>query len=310
MRRNRYAGLAARMAAIAAAIVCLGLFLDAQGGQRNQPLQRAAERSLAGRRGTVVVVDVASGKIVAARGMETARRRVTSPGSTLKPFVLMALLDAGKVDVAEARICRKPLRIGSANLDCTHPEEVAELNAAEALAYSCNSYFAEVAARLTGRELAEALRRAGLDTRSGMAGGEAEGRIAVPASQEEVQLEALGYSGVEVTPLELLEAYRRLALRKRKGAEARDAAVFAGLEKSVEYGMAHSAAVNGMKVAGKTGTSPARNTRWTHGFFAGYAPADFPEIAVVVYLEQGRGMDAAAVAQPVLETYSARRSKR
>jgi cell division protein FtsI/penicillin-binding protein 2 len=295
---------------MAALMLCLGLFLDVHGAQRNQALQRAAERSLAERRGTVVVVDVTSGKILAARGLETARKKKTSPGSTLKPFVLMALLDAGKVDVAESRICRKPLRIGGANLDCTHPEQVAELNAAEALAYSCNSYFAEVAPRLTGRELAEALRRAGLDTRSGMAEGEAEGRIAVPATQEDVQLEALGYSGVEVTPLELLEAYRRLALRKRNGAEARDAAVFAGLEKSVEYGMARSAAVNGMKVAGKTGTSPARNTRWTHGFFAGYAPADFPEIAVVVYLEQGRGMDAAAVAQPVLEAFSARRSKR
>jgi len=299
----------ATMAAMVAAILSPALFLDAQGAQRNQALQRAAERSLAGRRGTVVVVDVLAGKILAARGLDTARKKKTSPGSTLKPFVLIALIDAGKLDVAESRICRKPLRIGGANLDCTHPEQVAELNAAEALAYSCNSYFADVAARLTGRELAEALRRAGLDTRSGMAEGEATGRIAVPATQEDVQLEALGYSGVEVTPLELLEAYRRLALRKKNGPEPRHAAVFAGLEKSVEYGMAHSAAVNEMKVAGKTGTSPARNTRWTHGFFAGYAPAEKPEIAIVVYIEQGRGMDAAAVAQPVLEAFSAPGSK-
>jgi len=297
------------MAAMAASLLCLALFLDARPAQRNPALQRAAERSLAARRGTVVVVDVPSGKILAARGLETARKKITSPGSTLKPFVLMALLDAGKVDVAESRICRKPLRIGGANLDCTHPEQVAELNAEEALAYSCNSYFSEVSPRLTGRELAEALRRAGLDARSGMAEGEATGRIAVPASQEDVQLEALGYSGVEVTPLELLESYRRLALRKRNGSETKHAAVFAGLEKSVDYGMAHSAAVNGMKVAGKTGTAPARNARWTHGFFAGYAPAEKPEIAIVVYLEQGRGMDAAAVAQAVLEVFSAQRSK-
>src|SRR2546429_1370418 len=53
-----------------------------------------------------------------------------------------------------------------------------------------------------------------------------------------------------------------------------------------------------MHIAGKTGTATAPNTARTHGLFVGYAPADQPEIALVVYLPQGHGLDAAKLAQP------------
>jgi len=76
------------------------------------------------------------------------------------------------------------------------------------------------------------------------------------------------------------------------------------MEDFVAFGMAHAASVNGMHVAGKTGTSVARNTQQTHGFFVGYAPAEKPRIAVVVFLAQGRGLDAAAVAQPVFSAFA------
>jgi len=112
-----------------------------------------------------------------------------------------------------------------------------------------------------------------------------------------VQLRAAG-------PLELLEAYRKLALRKRETVLGVDEPVFNGLEGSVTFGMAHAAFVTGMTIAGKTGTSVARNRQQTHGFFVGYAPAEKPEIAVVVFLAQGRGMDAAAVAQPVFSAFA------
>ncbi len=124
-----------------------------------------------------------------------------------------------------------------------------------------------------------------------------------PASQEQLQLMALGAQGIEVTPLELLEAYRKLASRKRSGRISLDEPVFQGLEHAITYGTAHAAYVEGMKIAGKTGTAAATNSPRTHGVFVGYAPADRPEIAIVVYVAQGRGLDAAMVAQSVLEAY-------
>src|SRR5260370_15035941 len=151
---------------------------------------------------------------------------------------------------------------------------------------------------------------AGFDPRSGLLRGDARGRVGLPSNLEELKLEALGYRGLAVTPLELLEAYRKLALRKRQNVLGVDAPVFSGLEDSVAFGMAHAAYVNGMNIAGKTGTSVARNTQQTHGFFVGYAPAEKPEIAVVVFLAQGRGLDAAAVAQPVLNAFAKSRGLR
>jgi membrane peptidoglycan carboxypeptidase len=267
-------------------------------------LQREVDRAMGKLPGALVVVDVTARTVLAEHGMDQASLRLEAPGSTLKPFLLMALLETGKLDPNQQFICRRPLKIGSAQLDCTHPSEVRQLDAAEAIAYSCNSYVAQVASRLNGAELVELLRRAGFDTPSGLVAQEARGRIARPSNLEELQLEALGYRGIAVTPLELLEAYRKLALCKRHKDLGVDAPVFKGLEDSVAFGMAHAASVDGMKIAGKTGTSVARNTQQTHGFFVGYAPAEKPEIAVVVFLAQGRGLDAAAVAQPVFNAFA------
>jgi cell division protein FtsI/penicillin-binding protein 2 len=267
-------------------------------------LQAAADRAMAGHPGTLVIVDVASRAILAATDLNLAGSRLERPGSTLKPFVLMALLDSHKLNPEERLFCRRPLRIGSARLDCTHSASIVQLNADDAIAYSCNSYVAEVAKRLSESEIVEVLRRAGLDSISGLAEKEVSGHITRPRNQDDLQLEALGDSGIEITALELLEAYRKLALRKRNGEVGQDSPIFDGLEHSVAYGMAHAADVDGMRIAGKTGTASSAESARTHGFFVGYAPADKPEIALVLFVERGRGMDAAALAQPVLAEFA------
>ena len=271
---------------------------------RQSKLQREVDQAMGKLPGAIVMVDVTTRTVLAAHAMDVASLRLEAPGSTLKPFLLMAMLESGKLDPKQKLICHRTLKIGSAQLDCTHPAEVTELDAAEAIAYSCNSYVAQVASRWNGTELVELLRRTGFDTPSGLVRQEASGRIALPSNLEELQLEALGYRGIVVTPLELLEAYRKLALRAGQKNLGVDAPVFKGLEDSVAFGMAHAAWVDGMNIAGKTGTSVARNTKQTHGFFVGYAPAENPEIAVVVFLAQGRGLDAAAVAQPVFSAFA------
>src|SRR5260370_7889348 len=137
-------------------------------------------------------------------------------------------------------------------MDCTHPAEVRELDAAEAIAYSCNSYVAQVAPRLNGVELLELLRRAGFDTASGLIAQEAHGRIALPANLDKLQLEALGYRGIEVTPLELLEAYRKLALRKRKEDLGVDPPIFSGLEGAVPFSLPLPSSAHPFKIPAKT----------------------------------------------------------
>ncbi len=60
-----------------------------------------------------------------------------------------------------------------------------------------------------------------------------------------------------------------------------------------------------MKVAGKTGTAPAGEGAWTHAWFAGYAPAQNPQIVLVVFLENGHGgSEAAGVARQVFQAFA------
>ena len=273
-------------------------------------LQVTAERAMQGHPGSLVVADVESGRILASVHSEIAAREVVSPGSTLKPFVLIALLDSGKLDPTERLVCRRKLTIAGVEMDCTHPASLRLLDSREAIAYSCNSYVAAAATRLSPDELVQALREAGIASPTGLIANEAVGWVERPPSQDGLELEALGTRGVETTPLELLQAYRTLALRRRSGDLGKDESVFDGLQDSVSFGMAHAAYVNNMKVAGKTGTAASDEGGPTHGLFAGYAPADRPEIVVVVYVEHGRGLDAAGIAQPVFAEFARSRQPR
>jgi cell division protein FtsI/penicillin-binding protein 2 len=266
-----------------------------------EELQRVADRA---GDAAVVVADLSSAKVLAARNMEVAAGKLVRPGSTLKPFILLELLDTGKLDAQARLFCRRPLMIGTKRMDCTHPTEISTLDAADAIAYSCNSYVSEVATRLTMGDLVQTLRRAGLDSPSGLAREESTGRVTRPSSVAELQLEALGDWGIETTPLELLGAYRRLALRVKAGNLGTAAPIFDGLEGSVSYGMADAAHVQGFRIAGKTGTAASPTSARTHGIFVGFAPAALPQIVLVVYVEHGRGMDAAAIAQPIFAAFA------
>ena len=262
-----------------------------------------------GRAGTAVVIDVASGKLLAAYHPDAAARRVALPGSAIKPFTLLALLESGKINGQTALMCRRPLTIDGHKLDCTHPDVKQPFDPATGLAYSCNFYFTSVATRLAPAELRNSFLKDGFGSPSGLASNEAAGTVALANSEGELQRQAIGEWGVLVTPLELLRGYQQLALLSQHH-DAKVAPLFAGLEGSVSYGMGHLAQPNSaMKVAGKTGTSLVEEGAWRHGWFAGYAPAAKPEIAVVVFLEKGLGpTDAASVARAIFAAHAATRN--
>ena len=263
-------------------------------------LQSAVNHAMAGSHGTAVVLAVDSGTILAAYHLKVAAQRLASPGSSIKPFTLQALLKSGKVDATTTLLCKRPLNIAGHRLDCSHPQTGQPLDAATALAYSCNSYFTAMATRLTPAQLRESFTNDGFAQATGLAPDEAAGAIALASSNDELQLQAIGEWGVRLTPLELLRAYRDLALQVSNTPEPRLKPIFEGLDGSTSYGMARSAQPHdGVRVAGKTGTANADQGQWTHGWFAGFAPADKPTIVLVVFLEKGRGSDAAEVARQI-----------
>ena len=290
-----------RSVAIALVLVCNYGF----GSDLNAELARAMH----GRSGAAVVVDVTSGHVLAAYHPSVAARRLVRPGSAFKPFTLLALLQSGKLNPTESFVCRRTLRVGTHDLSCSHPQAGA-LQAESALAYSCNDFFASYGLRLSAAELQAAFQKSGFASPSGLLPNEASGFIRPARNDEERQLQAIGEGDMKITPLEMLAAYRALALRRSTGQpSAAEETVFSGLEQATTYGVGRLASIPELKVAGKTGTPRTDQGTWTNGWFAGYAPADKPQVVVVVFLERGTGpADAAPIASDIFRAwYKARK---
>jgi len=238
------------------------------------------------REGAGVLIDVRTRRPIAMHAAAVADRFLAPPGSTLKPFVLAALLHNGKLTAKESLPCPGRLTIAGRSFDCSHPRLDAPMRVETALAYSCNYFVASMAERFAPGELAGELARVG--------------RIRPGSGRDAVRLLALGEEGILISAAELAMAYRGLALQAGR---AEMQAIVAGMEGAVEYGTAQRAQVAGVMVAGKTGSVIAESGA-PIAWFAGFLPSRAPEVVVTVML-QGHwgGSDAAPVAGRILAAY-------
>ncbi|MEK9186173.1 MAG: penicillin-binding transpeptidase domain-containing protein, partial [Patescibacteria group bacterium] len=80
-----------------------------------------------------------------------------------------------------------------------------------------------------------------------------------------------------------------------------------GLQDAVSkwYGTANLLSSLPISAAGKTGSAQTTNNTRTNAFFVGYAPAEEPEIAILVLIENARegSLNAVPIAKDVLEWY-------
>ncbi len=278
-----------RAAVIVAILSCVATLRCAGAGARAE--QRVLDVALNGTNAVAVVLDGRNGRLIAAAREAEAAGMASAPGSTLKPFFLAAALGQGRVRAQTTVGCHGDLRIAGRDLACMHPREDNVLDSERALAYSCNTWFANLAQRFTPEEAAGVLLAYGFGSRTGLLREEARGDVRTPRNGAEVQLQVLGIEDVAVTPLQMAQAYARLG----RDLDAVPV-VRRGLEGSVAYGMAHGAATSGMTIAGKTGTASDPGEAWTHGWFAGIATRRGERVVVVIYVPHGNGGDAAALA--------------
>ena len=85
------------------------------------------------------------------------------PGSVAQVFALAAAAELGLVSPATSHLCRRVATADGRRFVCTHPDLKRPLTPAEALAYSCNDFFVQLAARLPRAALNDVRRRAGLE---------------------------------------------------------------------------------------------------------------------------------------------------
>lgn len=237
------------------------------------PLQDAVTRAMKGRAGALAVLGIRDGSLVARHRPDLLKSVSAPPGSAVKPFTLKALLRGGDTSA----LCRRTLSIDGQRLDCSHPPVSEPLTAADALALSCNSWFAAMASKLPPELLWRELNAAGFTA-------------GIARTRDSLILQALGIDGVKCTPLALARAYRRLALNQTNSGP-QYAPLYQGLAESVQRGTSLAA---GSGVLGKTGTT--KEGAW----FAGFNRA----IALAVYLFQGTGgADAAPIAGEVFAAW-------
>ncbi len=290
---------------------------------------KAAMRQHRARAGTVIVLDVATGEVLAMvnqptfnpndRGQyEVARYRnravtdIVEPGSSIKPFVVAAALASGRYR-ANSTIDATPFRVGTLTVRDKH--DLGTLDVGEVLARSSNVGMAKIALSLDRDQVHATLRALGFGevTASGFP-GESAGLLTGASTWRPVNIATISYGyGLSVTPLQLAQAYatigafgihRPITFRRVDAPVAGERALSASvareliglLEEAVTpAGTGSKAAVAGYRVAGKTGTawkaiSGGYSTDRYLSVCAGVGPATAPRLAVVVMVDEPQGV--------------------
>lgn len=281
--------------------------------------------------GDLLILDPRTGEVLAAvsrRSSGSTLAAITEPyepGSTLKPFMVAALLAerrAGLGEMVDGEEGRWRDEHGRVITD-THVMERMTLR--EALVESSNIGIVKFSARLSPGMQYQYLRDFGFGTPTGIEyPSEAAGRLRRPADWSRLSPAslAMGYE-ISVTPLQLGAAYGALAnggvlmepymvgevrgpggeqLHRRGPRELRRvippevaATVTDVLVEVVETGTATRASLSSFAVAGKTGTARRTGARGRYesgaytSTFVSYFPAQDPQIVILVKLDRPTG---------------------
>ena len=311
-------------------------------------LKSAVEHSGA-RSGSVVTLDVTTGDVLAlvnqpsynpnrvgARDFDGMRNRAITdlyePGSTAKPFAILAALETG-IYRADTIIDTTPgyLTVGRKLIE--DPVNRGQLTLAEVLAKSSQVGVTKIALGLEGSHLYDVFHRSGLGSipATGLP-GEVSGLLTDRDIDNPIVRASLAYGyGVTVSAMQLAQSYLTIA----SGGVRRQVNLIRGLPRASEErvfeesdvasllrmmegvasskGTAPKARVPGFAVAGKTGTS-RKVTSGTYddtrhvALFAGIAPSRDPQVVVVVIINEplGEHVGGGEVAAPVFSRILAR----
>src|SRR5215813_2840174 len=294
----------------------------------DQKLSEAAASALQQREGTILVVDPQTGRIRTVINPQIAFERAFAPGSTIKPFAALAALRAGLINRDSRVLCGEKYDQGGFRTVCSHPHHLGPFNPAEAIAYSCNYYFARLGERLSEQDFRTTLAQFGFGTKTRInQDGESAGLLAHGQWHAENVLGEGQY--FQATPVQLLMAYSALVnggqlltpqvapadqFQRRINStidisEDQRKIILEGLRGAVRFGTAERTELDRLPlyILGKTGTStPIRGFR-TQGWFVGFAGGDHsvtPSLGVLVFLKRGQGKDAALVSRRVFDEYA------
>jgi len=258
-------------------------------------------------------------------------------GSTMKPNIALSALTCGIITPSSTVTCNYAYHFYSPPSYCMHSHGT--ISVRTALTRSCNIFFYDVGRRLGMQKMNEYSTLCGLGQKTGLEINESAGVLAGPETYTNwtpgmtIQA-AIGQANNAFTPIQLaaytmtmanrgvryqthiLRSYLsydgteipyepKVAARADWTEEAMQA-VHEGMLGVTKPGGTAVAAFSGVKytLAAKTGTAQTGNpNKSDHGLFIAYAPAENPEIAIAVILENGGSRNAGFVARDCLDAY-------
>ena len=277
------------------------IILPASASSWDLAIGDACHRALGNVPGAVVAMDPRTGRVHALVNPTLALQRAWQPCSVFKIVVAIAGLSEGLITPDATYRCEKGCWMWAGH---------GPIDLRRALAVSCNPYFEWVGERLGYDTISRYAHLLGLGEPSGInLTGEATGvlpvsvrpsavghlsshaeGIATSAVQLAVLLSATVNGGVVLRPQVSGPGAFQPRERWRLPEGTRLDGLAAGFMGAVNEGSATAAFDPDVAVAGKTGTCSQL------GWFASYAPAENPELVVVVFLRHGSGHRASAVA--------------
>ncbi len=261
------------------------------------------------------------------------------PGSVAKVFLVASALEEGVIDTGEMYDCVGRIQVGDRSIKDYNPVGHGYESLAELLINSCNTFSVHIAVEHLGTQLFYKYFQAfGFTERTGIdLSGEGIPVASVtyhdPAisfTTSDLVSSSFGQS-FTVTPLQMITAISAVAndgklmtpyivekwldgngntvqetqadVRRQVISEKTAATVLSYMEEVVKQGTGTNAYVPGYRIAGKTGTSEKLGTEEVVyiASFAGVAPADDPEVAVLIIIDEPGGADysGGVIAAPV-----------
>ena len=291
-------------------------------------IQEAAVFALAGRLGGIAALEPDTGEVLALAGIAFSAPQ--PPGSTFKIVTASAALEKGIVKPSDQFPVESHAIVDGVELENANGEFCGG-SFRESFAHSCNSVFGPLGVEIGAQDLVASAERFGWNAEPTIPG---EVPSTLPPAGEivsplEIASTAIGQFRSLATPLLMASVAQTIAAggvrypptlaagEHARGIRATTPGVASTVGSMmvdvVKEGTGTLAAIEGIEVAGKTGTAELEDTRGPNGetlppdptntdaWFAAYAPAKRPKIAVgVMFVRAGSGGATAAPAAKVV----------
>jgi cell division protein FtsI (penicillin-binding protein 3) len=281
------------------------------------------------KRGTVIMMDPRNGELLAFAVLPTyqpdqfykapssnlknwAITDVYPPGSTFKILTVASGLELGKINKNSRIMDTGKMKVGGwtiQNYDYGQHGAPGMIDLNYLLMHSSNIASAKISMMMPVQQQYELLKRIGIGSRTGIdIPGESAGIILPPQSWDESTHASIGYGyGMAATPVQMASAVAAIANggiwnspHVMKGSPVTHRRIFSEktcadmrelLTRSIKEAKTSTVRVEGVDVAGKTGTSRRPNAAGTgysadiYTSFVGFFPAQSPKVLIMVVVD-------------------------